>query len=188
MKRKNTIFAAVFSLFIILLISCKNNNVYDEMPTGKELTVAYEKLLKQNKLVKDSSASFFDIGASFVIYPDNKVEQNQASVYIIVSQPSKGVYKYLYNMTTDKFDSYQLNSADSLGVLFSHQIFPSFDQLDAVRDSLVRRGEINKPQISNLRFYINQVSTRPEIEVIMEDVDNPDNSQIYISDINNNKL
>ncbi len=188
MKRKNTIFAAVFSLFIILLISCKNNNVYDEMPAGKELTVAYEKLLNQNKLVKDSSASFFDIGASFVIYPDNKVEQNQASVYIIVSQPSKGVYKYLYNMTTDKFDSYQLNSADSLGVLFSHQLFPSFDQLDAVRDSLLRRGEINNPQISNLRFYINSVSSRPEVEVIMEDVDNPDNSQIYISDINNNKL
>lgn len=186
MKRKNTIFTAVFSLFIILLISCKNNNVYDEMPTGKELAVAYEKLLKQNNLVRDSSASFFDIGASFVIYPDNKVEQNQASVYITASQPNRGVCRYIYNMTTDKFDSYQLNYADSLGVLFSRQIFPSFEQLDVVRGSLLRRKEVNHPQISNIRFYMNSLSIKPEIEVIVEDVENPDSSQIYISDINGN--
>ena len=91
-------------------------------------------------------------------------------------------------MTTDKFDSYQVNPSDSLGVLFSHQMFSSFDKLDIVRDSLLRRGEVNHPQISNIRFYLNSLTTKSEVEVIMEDVDNPDNSRVYISDINGNLI
>lgn len=183
MKKENILFTTVFCLFILLLASCKKNNIYDEMPLGKDLTIAYEKLLKEYKLEKDSTKSFYEIGASFVVYPDNKVEQNQASVYIIVEQKDKGYYKYIYNMTTDKLDSYSVNIADSFGPVFAHQLFPSFENLDFVRDSLLKKAEMVNPQIANLRFYINSDSGKPEIEAIIEDVKNPDNSKTLVSDI-----
>lgn len=158
------------------------------MPAGKDLTIAYKKLLKQNKLEKDSTESFLDIGASFIIYPDNKVDQNQSSVYVIVSQKEKGVYKYIYNLTTDKFDSYSLNSVDSLGQLFAHQIFPSFESMDAIRGGLLKNTGMSAPQITSIRFYINFVLNKPEIETIIEDVESPDNSKIFVSDINGNLI
>lgn len=151
------------------------------MPVGKDLTVAYEKLLKQNKLEKDSSECLFEIGSNFVLYPDNKVEQNQASVYIVVEQKGKGLYKYIYNMTTDKFDSYNVNTADSASILFSHQIFPSFESLDAVRERLVKKADIANPKVANLRFYMNPASHKTEVEAIVEDVDNPHNSKTVVS-------
>ncbi|PXV63339.1 hypothetical protein CLV62_11456 [Dysgonomonas alginatilytica] len=177
MKKKNIIFPAFCVLVVCLLFSCKSDNIYDEMPAGKELTVAYEKLLKQNKLAKDSTECFLEIGSNFVIYPDNKVEQNQAAVYIIVERRGKGLYKYIYNMTSDKFDSYNISPADSVGGLFSHRIFPSFEDLDAVRDSLLKKSEIANPKIANLRFYISESSRKPEVEAIVEDIDNPGNSK-----------
>lgn len=182
MKKKDIIFSAVL-LFSFLLVSCHKNTIYDDMPAGSHLSVAYNKLLKKNKLERDSTASFVDIGANFVIYPDNKVEQNQASVYIVFSQKEKGVFKYIYNMTTDKFDSYEVNWNDSLGSLFPHQLFPSFESLDAIRDSLLREVGISNPQIANIRFYINPALNRPEIETIVEDTDNPANSKVVVSAI-----
>lgn len=186
MKKMNIKLLILFTLSVILPSSCKKNNVYDEMPVGKDLSIAYEKLLKQNKLEKDSTESIYDIGASFVIYPDNKVEQNQTSVYIIVSQNKKGVYKYIYNMTTDRFDSYKVNSVDSVEKLFAHQVFSSFEILDIVRDSLLQKSSMPNPQITNIRFYINSALNKPEVEGIIEDVYKPNNSKIFISDINGN--
>lgn len=182
MKSKNIILGAFCMLVVGLLFSCKNDNVYDEMPVGKDLAVAYEKLLKQNKLTKDSTECFLEIGSNFVIYPDNKVEQNQASVYIIVDQKGKGLYKYIYNMTSDKFDSYNVKMEDdSVSGFFAHQIFPSFESLDIVRDSLLKKSEIANPKIANLRFYISPLSNRPEVEAVVEDIDNPDNSKTITS-------
>lgn len=183
MRKKNVLISIVSCLFILLLVSCRKNTIYDEMPQGKDLTVAYDKLLKKNKLEKDSTASFVDIGANFVIYPDNKVEQNQASVYVVFSRKEKGVFKYIYNMTTGKFDSYEVNSVDSLSQLFPHQVFPSFERLDLVRESLLKQSDISNPQIASIRFYINPVLNKSEIETIIEDIDNPNNSKVIISAI-----
>lgn len=183
MKKITLLLPTLCLLLVWALVSCKNKNIYYEMPSGKELDIAYKKLLEQNDLAKDSAVHFLEIGSHFVIYPGNKPEHNQASVYIIVDQEEKGMYRYIYNMTVDKFDSYTVNSTDSSGVLFSPQIFPSFERLDAERDSLLKTADIAHPKIVHLRFYPNRVSHKPELGAMIEDVDKPYNSKTVVLDV-----
>lgn len=186
MINKNRMFLVVISSLLIVLVSCSNRNVYDELPSNEDLTVAYGKLLKHNKLDRDSSNSFLDVGASFIIYPNNEVEKNLASVYITVCKDEGEAYKYIYNMTTETYDSYKVNSLDSLTKCFSNLQFSSFDILDVVRTGLLAKEGMNKPQISNIRFYINASFNKPEVETTIEDVDFPGNSRTFISDLEAN--